>query len=188
MRTFTLNPATTALLIVDMQEKIFAPMKQGEKVLHTIRLLIHGCQQFHIPVILTEQYPQGLGITLEPIQKLLNEQYRPWVKSTFSAVNDPSFINHLSTLAMTQWIVVGLETHICVLQTVKGLINLGKEVVVLNHGMTARTSEDHDIALKEINQAGARVSTLEAILFELLKDSQAPQFKAISQLVKTGTI
>ena len=185
MSSFTLQASQTVLLIVDMQEKIFATVDRGPDILHTMCKLIKGFQILNLPILISEQYPEGLGQTLEPLQTILGDLYHPWVKSTFSCLDNSDFFNCVISLPYTQWIVVGIEAHICVLQTVKGLLKAGKQVAVLNDAITSRSIYDFSTAIAEMRDAGARVSCAETVLFELIKDSKHPQFKPISDLIKT---
>lgn len=186
MPTFTLQESQTSLLIIDMQEKLFPTVDRGIDVLNTLCKIVRGFQILNLPVVVSEQYPQGLGSTIEPLQESLSSSYTPWVKSTFSCMDDPKFSEFVLSSPRQQWIVAGIEAHICVLQTVRGLINAGKEVVVLNDAITSRSIYDFSTAIAEMRDAGARISCGETVLFELLKDSKHPQFKAISNLIKTS--
>jgi nicotinamidase-related amidase len=186
MRSFTLEPTQTALLILDMQDKLFSKMEQGPALLGALWKIVQGFQLLNLPIFLTEQYPEGLGATLAPLQSLLKESYRPFVKTAFSCLNDPALRRHMLSSQQTQWVVVGIEAHICVLQTVKDLLNHGKDVVVLNDAIASRSIFDYSTAIAEMRDAGARISSSETVLFELLKDALHPQFKSISQLVKVG--
>lgn len=183
--TFTLEPSQTVLLIVDMQDKVFANVDRGIEILNTISRVIHGFQILQIPIVLSEQYPQGLGQTLKHIQGLLRDNYQPMKKTAFSCIDDPHFIDFVKKIPYRQWIVVGIEAHICVLQTVKGLLKEGKEVAVLNDAITSRSIYDFSTAIAEMRDAGARITSAETVLFELVKNSEHPQFKAISNLIKT---
>lgn len=185
MSTFTLQSSKTILLIVDMQEKVFASVDRGTDILQTLCKLVKGFQILNLPILISEQYPQGLGQTVEPLKTLLGNSYHPWVKSTFSCLDDSDFFNCVISLPYTQWIVTGIEAHICVLQTVKGLLKVEKQVTVLNDAMTSRSIYDFSTSIAEMRDAGARVSCAETVLFELLKDSKHPQFKSISDLIKT---
>ncbi len=185
MTFFTLQPSQTALLIVDMQEKVFASVDRGPDILHTLCKLVKGFQILNLPILLSEQYPQGLGQTVALLKALLGDSYHPWIKSTFSCLDNEEFFNYAISLPYTQWIVVGIEAHICVLQTVKGLLKLGKQVTVLNDVITSRSIYDFSTAIAEMRDDGARISCAETILFELLKDSKHPQFKLVSDLIKT---
>jgi len=168
-----------------MQDKIFASVDRGEDILQTLSKLVKGFQLLNLPILLSEQYPQGLGQTVGSLQTQLGQSYRPWIKSTFSCLDDPDFFNYVISFPYQQWVVVGIEAHICVLQTVKGLLKAGKQVVVLNDAITSRSIYDFSTAIAEMRDAGARISCAETVLFELLKDSKHPQFKPISELIKT---
>ncbi len=184
MTTVALTRSQTALLIVDMQEKVFSTVDHGSELLTSLIKLIQGMKILQIPMIVSEQYPQGLGETIWPIKKLLEEKYEPHIKTTFSCLDDQFFSKHLLSMPIQQWIVVGIEAHICVLQTAKGLKRKGKDVVVLNDAISSRSIFDFSTAIAEMRDEQIRISSVETILFELLKDSRAPEFKAISQLIK----
>lgn len=139
----------------------------------------------HLPVYLSEQYPEGLGATIKPIREQLADQYHPLVKSAFSCIDDPAISKLVKTSLRQQWILVGIEAHICVLETAKGLLQLGHDVVVLNDSISSRSIYDYSTAIAEMRDIGVRISCAETVLFELLKDSKAPEFKQISQLIKS---
>ena len=185
MNSFTLEPSQTALLVIDMQEKIFMTVDRGNDILNTICKVVMGFQILDLPIVLSEQYPQGLGPTLAPLQAQLGAAYQPWGKSTFSCLDNPDFFNYMNTLPYLQWVVVGIEAHICVLQTVKGLLKLGKQVAVLNDAISSRSIYDFSTAIAEMRDSGARITCAESVLFELLKDSKNPKFKSVSELIKT---
>jgi len=168
-----------------MQEKIFASVERGAEILNTLCKLVKGFQILGLPILISEQYPQGLGPTVAPLQTQLGEAYRPSVKTSFSCMDDPDFQHCAAALPYLQWIVVGIEAHICVLQTVKGLLRAGKQVAVLNDAISSRSIYDFSTAIAEMRDAGARVTCAESVLFELLKDSKHPHFKSISELIKT---
>ena len=184
MKSFTLDPAQTVLLIVDMQEKIFASVERGTEILTTQSKVIKAFHLLDLPILISEQYPQGLGVTLLPLREELGSAYRPWIKTTFSCMDNFEFFNQATQLPQ-QWVVMGIEAHICVLQTVKGLLKEGKSVAVLNDAISSRSIYDFSTAIAEMRDAGARVTCAEAVLFELLKDSKHPRFKAISDLIKS---
>lgn len=185
MPSFTLEPAQTILLIVDMQEKLVEAVERGPEILNTLCKVVKGFQILNLPILISEQYPQGLGPTIMPLQTCLGNEYRPWVKTTFSCMDHPDFMTHALGLPYLQWIVVGIEAHICVLQTVKGLLKAGKQVSVLSDALSSRSIYDFSTAIAEMRDAGARVTCSETILIELLKDSSHPQFKSINALIKT---
>ncbi len=180
----SLTKFQAALLIIDMQEKVFSSVNHGAELLAAMIKLIQGIKIFQIPIIVSEQYPQGLGETIWPIKNLLGEKYEPLVKTTFSCLDDHAFFRHIQSMPIQQWIVVGIEAHICVLQTAKGLMRIGKDVIVLNDAISSRSIFDFSTAIAEMRDEGIRISSVETVLFELLKDSRTPEFKAISLLIK----
>lgn len=186
MLTNPLAKFQTALLIIDMQDKVFSTVDHGAELLASMIKLVQGFQILQIPILISEQYPQGLGETIWPIKNLLGVEYKPWIKTTFSCLEDPAFLRHAQFLPIQQWVVVGIEAHICVLQTAKALVKAGKEVVVLNDAISSRSIFDFSTAIAEMRDEGIRISSVETVLFELLKDSRAPEFKAISQLIKVS--
>jgi len=185
MPKFRLDKLQTGLLIIDVQEKVFASADHSAEFLDSVLKTIKGFQIFQTPILISEQYPQGLGETLWPIKNLLGTSYQPQIKTTFSCMDDHAFFRHIQSLAIQQWVIIGLEAHICVLQTAKGLIQAGKEVVVLNDAISSKSIFDFSTAIAEMRDEGVRISSVETVLFELLKDARAPEFKAISEMIKT---
>lgn len=177
---FTVSKGKTVLLIIDMQDKVFAAVDRGNETLQTILKMVKGFQILGLPVLLSEQYPEGLGQTVLPLRTVLGSDYKPKIKTTFSCVDDPNFLIQ----DYEYWVLAGIEAHICIFQTAKGLIEKGKKVVVLNDAIASRSVFDYSTAIAEMRDAGVRISSAETILFELLRDSKAPEFKKISQLVR----
>lgn len=182
---FTLHRTQTAVLIVDMQEKIFSSVERGPEILYTLCKFLNGCRLLDIPILCSEQYPEGLGETIAPLKQILGNAYRPWIKTHFSCLDNLPFSEFVDSSSYTQWIVVGIEAHICVLQTVKALLNEGKRVVVLNDCIASRSIYDFSTAIAEMRDDGARISCAETVLFELLRDSKDPAFNSISRLIKS---
>lgn len=174
----------TALMIVDVQERLVNAVERRGDMLAAIKKLITGCKAFGMPIVVTEQYPEGLGATEGRLKDSLGEDQRYFSKTTFSALEDPTIRRYYDALERYQWIVVGIEAHVCVLQTARDLLCTGDQVVVLNDCISSRSIYDYSTAIAELRDLGARISTTETVLFELLHDSQAPEFKPISQLIK----
>lgn len=185
MLSFTLERSQTGLLLIDVQDQVFAAVERGAEVLQAIFKVVKGCETLQLPIFLSEQYPQGLGSTLAPLKTLLGDAYVPWTKTTFSCMDDQALRQQIVSLPIQQWIVVGVEAHICVLQTAKGLVQAGKQVVVLNDAIASRSIYEFSTGIAEMRDSGIRISCVETVLFELVKDSRAPEFKSISQLVKS---
>lgn len=174
------------LLIVDMQEKVFSTVDHGAELLSSTVKLIQGIKIFQVPIIITEQYPQGLGETIRPIRNLLGETIQPFIKTSFSCMADHAISKQILSMPISQWIVVGIEAHICVLQTAKELKRIGREVTVLNDAISSRSIHDFSTAIAEMRAEGIRISSVETVLFELLKDSRTPEFKSINRLIKAS--
>lgn len=181
---FTLSRKQTALLIIDVQEKLFPLVDRPCEVMETLQKVIAGFKIMQLPIFVTEQYPKGLGPTIAGLKAVLdpNQLYIP--KTTFSCVNDPEFKAMVQSLPIKQWVVAGIEAHVCIFQTVKGLLQMDKEVAVLNDAITSRSIFDYSTAIAEMRDCGARITSTETVLFELLKDSKAAEFKQLSQLIK----
>ncbi len=173
-----LSPNTLGLLLIDIQEKLFPKVHEHEKLLQNIEILQKGCKLLLIPSLLTEQYPQGLGKTMEP----LREGHKAHEKTTFSCFKDPKIQKEL--LAKESWIIAGIESHICVFQTVQDLLHHNKKCIVIQNAISSRNVLDHNSALQEMRALGARITTVETLLFEMVQDAKNPHFKAISGLVK----
>lgn len=179
-----LEPQRTALLIVDVQEKLFPHIDRPCEVMEKMQLLIKGMKLLDVPVIATEQYPKGLGPTIKTLQDFLGEKAVCPAKTCFSALGDPSVKKSLDDLKRDQWVLAGIEAHVCVLQTARDLIEQGKQVVVVNDAISSRSIYDFSTAIAEMRDLGARVSSTETVLFELFRDAKHPQFKAFSALIR----
>jgi nicotinamidase-related amidase len=183
MKNFSLTRENTALLVVDVQEKVLAQMEKQSELLSSIQKMIKGALILDLPIIITEQYPKGLGSTTPSVKDLL-KSHVALTKTTFSCMQDESVKKTLLETPQKQWILVGLETHVCILQTAKELLREGREVTVLNNAVASRSIHDYSTAISEMRDLGVRISTVETSLFELVKNSKDPKFKEISLLVR----
>lgn len=171
------------LLIIDMQEKLLPVIENHDQVLSGCLKLIEGAQILKIPTTATEQYPKGLGSTVQQIASHLPD--RP-EKLEFSCLN---CLDWNSTASEPEGrfkvIVAGIEAHVCVLQTVLDLLSQGFRVYVAADAIGSRKSLDREIALQRIASSGAVITTVESILFEWCKRAGTPEFKEISRLVRS---
>ena len=170
-------------LVIDIQEKLFQVMHRKEELMDRVRILMQGLEILDVPVLLTEQYPRGLGSTLAPIAALLENESRI-EKISFSCCGEANFNSRLSGLNKKRVIVCGIESHVCVLQTVIDLLDRGYTPVVVVDCISSRNPEDQKVALERMRAEGAVLTTCESILFELAGVAGTPQFKSISKLVK----
>ena len=178
---FRLKVEDTALLVVDIQEKLLPKIMQAGEVLRNASFLVNAAKVLGVPVIATEQYPKGLGPTVEPIRGLLTTV---WEKKTFSAVGEGGALDFLKSDARIKVVVVGIEAHICVMQTVLDLLNQGFHVFVCVDAVSSRYAIDVKIALKRMQQAGAILVTAETCVYEWLETAANPAFREISTMVQ----
>lgn len=184
MKHFSLTQEHASLLIVDMQEKLFPHIDHPCEVMQKSALLIQAAQCLDLPIITAEQSPERLGPTIASIRQALGVHYVPWSKAHFSCLGNPDLHTHLSGHERRQVILIGVEAHICVLQTARDLLREGKEVVVANDAISSRSILDYSTAIAEMRDMGVRISSVETLLFEMVKGANSPHFKVISQLVK----
>lgn len=181
---FTLSRKQTALLIVDVQEKLFPLVDRPCEVMENLQKVISGFKILNLPIFVTEQYPNGLGKTIDGLKAFLPTNQLYFEKTTFSCTADPQFKAMIQSLPIQQWVVAGIEAHVCILQTAKGLLDMGKDVAILNDAITSRSIFDFSTAIAELRDYGARITSTETVLFELVGDSKATEFKQLSQLIK----
>jgi nicotinamidase-related amidase len=170
-----LDRSTAILVIIDVQERLMPVISNREQIEANIVRLIRGCQILGVPILVTEQYVKGLGHTVEVVRNALGDAYAPIEKTCFSGYRD---------LERRQVIVAGVETHVCVYQTVADLLANGYEVTIVADAVSSRTIENKEIALRRMMSDGARLSSTEMALFELTVASATDEFRAISKLVK----
>lgn len=180
---FTLEKESAVLLIVDIQERLAAVMGQKDKVVKNNEHLVELAKMIAMPVVVTEQYPKGLGKTVPQLQAAL-PSYRPVEKMTFDCCGQPTFLAELKDHKRSTVILTGMETHICVLQTCIGLLTARMNVHVVQDAICSRTEENWKAGLEFMREAGAVITCTETVLFQLLKVAGTDEFKKISQRIK----
>jgi nicotinamidase-related amidase len=180
-----LDPKKAGLLIVDVQEKLFPLVEHPCEILEKMQKLIKGCNLFHLKTIVSEQYPKGLGTTIEPLKEVLPSDAVYFSKTAFGCSNDPVLKEAIEKSGRSQWIVAGIEAHVCIYQTVRGLIDAGKQVVVVNDAISSRDIYDFSSAIAEMRDLGARIASVETVLFDLMEDASRPEFRDLSALIKS---
>jgi len=178
-----LNADNTFLVLVDFQERLFPVMHDREELLRNVLKLVQGAKVLEIPIVLTEQYPKGLGPTLPEIQELLPE-IKPIEKVCFNCCDEGAFGRALDSLKRKQVLIAGIEAHICVYQTAMALFRSGYEVQVVVDCVSSREPENKRVSLFKMGAAGVSPTTVEMALFELLKVARGDKFKQISDIVK----
>jgi len=178
-----LSADSTALLIIDIQEKILGVMNNPEMVISNTIKLIKGFKVLGLPIFFTEQYPKGLGPTAPQISQEL-DGLTPIQKMTFSCFGAENLFKEISEKNISQVVVAGIESHVCVQQTALDLIANDIQVNIAADAVSSRKELDYKTALERMRTHGAEITTAESVLFELLNVCGTDQFKAISKIVK----
>jgi nicotinamidase-related amidase len=173
----------TVLIAVDMQEKLTRAMYDRESLVKSSVQIVTGAKILEVPVIWTEQNPNGLGPTLPEIKQSL-EGSQPIIKFSFSCCGNQEFMKALDASGRKQVLILGVECHVCVYQTVIDLIEKGYEVSVVSDAVSSRTLENKIVGLERVKQSGALITSAEMALFELLKVADGAKFKQILKVVK----
>ncbi len=171
------------MLIIDVQESFRKIIPDFDNLTRNISILLEASKVLHLPVIVSEQYPKGLGNTVSELSSCLGE-HEKFTKQEFSCCQQEGFTDFLSSLGRKQIIVTGIETHVCVNQTVHDLLTQGYSPHVVFEATTSRSAKNKEIGLEKMSSAGAIISSNEMALFELLKDSSHKSFKAVQNLIK----
>jgi nicotinamidase-related amidase len=175
--------SNSLVLVVDIQERLFPHMLDSETLSKNCQKLLQGLTALAVPVYLSEQYVRGLGETIAPIKSLVASAKRG-EKRSFSCCDDPDMFAEIAKFDRKQIILIGIETHVCILQSGLDFLAKGYDVMVIADCVSSRRESDKHVAIERLRQEGARISTYESILFELTRSSTAEEFKIISNLVK----
>lgn len=181
------KPSTTLVIIVDAQEKLAAAMPSTdlEAMTRAARILLGAAAELGAPVLITEQYPKGLGNTLPEIREALEAADADVIeKLTFSACNEPQFVQALKDTTADAAIVIGMETHICVFQTVRDLVARGLRVDVPIDGVVSRRADHKKVGLDLCERAGATITTSETVLYDWMVQAGTETFRKLSKLVR----
>jgi nicotinamidase-related amidase len=175
-----------ALVVIDFQKSLFDAMKDeiAENTIRNTIILIDSAKAMELPIIVTEQYPAGLGTTLPRVVEHLGEHYRPLEKLSFSIMGENTIKKELLALGVTNFILAGMETHVCVLQSALDLIRAGFSPFVISDAVCSRKKLDWCVGIESARDAGATISSTETILFFLLERAKTPEFSTISRLLK----
>ncbi len=172
------------LVIVDVQEKLIKKISNNDQILSYIKILIDVSKVLDLPVIITEQYPRGLGATVEMIENSLKgKRFDRIEKTSFSCLGSDPFNLVLKKIEKKQVILTGIETHICILQTSFDLIKKGYDVFLIDEATGSRNDPHKQIGIERMKNFGVTLTNIEMLLFELIKDSKSPYFKKLSSLV-----
>jgi nicotinamidase-related amidase len=170
----------SCLLLVDVQEKLTPLVLQSEKLINACDWLMALADKLKIPILISEQYPKGLGGTVEPLNKYMSKN-KYIEKVHFSCASDQNFLSCRQKINRQQVIILGIETHVCVLQTAIELKQTGADVFVVVDAVSSRSEIDHKYGLKRMKQEGIYLITREMVFFEWLRSASTPEFKSLSQ-------
>lgn len=176
-------PDDTAGLVIDIQEKLYPHIHEHEALARNTGVLVEGLKLLGVPLLVTQQYTKGLGPTITELMDLVGD-FPVLEKTAFSCCDEPEFIRILNEMRRHFILIAGIESHVCVMQTVIDLIERGYQPVLVEDCVASRKAGDKSISVRRMHKEGAIVTSYESILFELCRFSGTDQFRAISKLVK----
>lgn len=174
----------TALLVVDIQERLLPAMADAAEVLRRSATVARIARTLGVPTFVTEQYPKGLGGSVPELVDALGDAYRPIEKTTFSACGDNGVRDELAATQRRSVLLVGIETHVCVLQSALDLLDAGYDVFVVADATSSRRLENRALGLERMRQCGVQLVSTEMLLFEFLRSSKDPAFRTLQNLIR----
>lgn len=174
------DAARAALVVVDVQEAFRRSIPDFDRIAERSGVLIQAARRVGLPIVVTEQYPKGLGATVEAVSGHLPEDLEPVEKVCFSAAAAGGF----DLAGRDQAVVCGIETHVCVSHTALDLLGEGREVHVVTDAVGSRAPENRELALRKLERAGAVLTSVETVVFELVREAGTPEFKALQELIR----
>lgn len=175
---------TSCLVLIDVQERLAKAMQDIDARIEKQKIMLKAAAEIGFDVIVTEQYPRGLGSTIPELAELLPEQCPVIEKTSFSCCGEPAFMSELDRKKRKSVFIMGIESHVCVLQTVLDLMAEGFTVYVIADTVASRNNYDREIALDLMRQQGAVITTTESLLFMLMRNASHPAFKQVSKLIR----
>ena len=180
-----INRTASQLVIIDIQAKLVPTIHAVEAMMGRVRFLIEAARVLNVPITLTEQYPKGLGPTVPELRAACGEASSVFAKTTFSCLRDAAIATHLNADASRrQLVLVGMEAHVCVLQTALDAEAQGFEVFVVGDAVSSRAVSDAEAARRRLKAAGVTMVTSEMVFFEWLERAGTPEFKHLSPLLR----
>ncbi len=174
----------TMALVVDFQERLLPVIDQSEELLRRSGILVKGLKALGIPMVVSQQYTKGIGMTVPAIAEAVGEDFAYLDKLAFSCAEDEQLLAKLREIGRKNIILCGIEAHICVLQTAIDLLAMGYQVILVEDCIGSRKENDKAVAIRRAEAEGAVLTTYEAILFELTRVAKTDLFKTISGLIK----
>ncbi len=179
-----LTPEQALLMVVDVQERFASAMPDYARLIERTGILLQVFNTLNVPVVVSEQYPKGLGHTVPELSRYFSPETIVFEKTAFGCGRDTAILNALAAAERTQIVVCGIEAHICVSQTVHQLLMGGYQVHLVQDAVASRNAKDAEIGIAKMLQSGATPSSVEMALFEMLGNAKHPHFKELQALVK----
>tara|TARA_R110000787_G_scaffold26568_2_gene74220 strand:+ start:238 stop:780 length:543 start_codon:yes stop_codon:yes gene_type:complete len=173
----------SCLMIVDVQQRLLSAMDAPRQVVSGCTLMMKAAGVLNLPIVVTEQYPEGLGRTVEPLAVLAPDEAF-FSKVHFSSARNPAIRGRIDSLAPDSIVIGGIEAHVCVLQTAVDLAGAGYKCFVAADATSSRTAANHGVAMQRLRDAGVEIVTSEMVVFEWLGKAGTPEFKELSRLLK----
>jgi nicotinamidase-related amidase len=173
----------TALVVVDIQERFRGLIHDQDRLIRNTNRLIRAYRELDLPVLVTEHYSKGLGVTMPEVRATL-KGVDPIEKVHFSCDGCPGFRSAVDGLNRDQIVLCGIETHVCIYQTARDLMERGKQVAVAADAVSSQKATDRQIGLEHMRRIGVQVMNVEMILFEILREAKTPDFKAIAPFLR----
>lgn len=178
-----MSAQNACLLIVDVQQRLLTAMDSPRAVMSGCSLMMKAAGVLDVPMVVTEQYPEGLGPTVEPLAELAPEDAF-FSKVHFSSAKNPAIRGKIDSMKPDQVIIGGIEAHVCVLQSAIGLTEAGYQCFVAADATSSRSAANHAAAMSRLREAGVGIVTSEMIVFEWLEKAGSPEFRELSRLLK----
>lgn len=184
--SMTFSRERTVLVVCDVQERLFSAMDADhrEEVVRNIKVLTTSARRLGLPILVTEQYPKGLGHTLPEVADTLGPGVEPLAKVTFSCCGTDSFRDRLAATGARHVVLTGIEAHVCVLLSALDLVSMDYRVHVVADAVTSRTQANWRLAMAQLRQAGAVVTATESVLFQLLRQADTEEFRELARLIR----
>ena len=173
----------SCLLIVDVQERLTPAMSDPSRVIRNCGLLMRAAQRLAVPIVVSEQYPKGLGHTVADLRGYMPPDGAV-AKMNFSCSDDPEIMRRIDATGRTQIVVAGIEAHVCTLQTAIGLKGKGFETFVIQDACASRHPDNETLAAERMRQGGITLASVEMLIFEWLRAAGTPEFKELSALIR----
>ena len=179
-----LSENDSLLLVIDVQDKLLNSVFNKDVLAKNAEIMVKAAKILEIPMVVTEQYPKGLGSTVECLKTVFDENVSVFEKCSFSALDEEEIFDMVKSLNKHQIVIFGIESHICVSQTVNALIELGYDVSLISDACGSRQENEHLAGIDRMREDGAHILTTEIALFEWLRTSKHPHFKELQNLIK----